>query len=74
MHTIPITAHVRINAPIFRRFALFDTFRLRRRWISPAVFALILFAFSFACMISGKEQAQMIGTVLQLVGLGLPLA
>ncbi|MBR4039439.1 MAG: hypothetical protein IKJ11_04995 [Clostridia bacterium] len=73
MHTIPITAHVRINAPIFRRFALFDTFRLRRRWISPAVFALILFAFSFACMISGKEQAQMIGTVLQLVGLGLPL-
>ena len=68
-----LTAHVRINAPIFRRFALFDTFRLKRRWISPAVFSVILVFFSFVCMVSGKEQAHLIGTLLQFIGLGLPL-
>ena len=68
-----LTAHVKINAPIFRRFAMFDAFRLKRRWISPAVFCLILLAFSFACMISGKEQSQFIGAMLQFIGLGLPL-
>lgn len=73
MRIAPITAHVRINTPIFRRFAMFDTFRLKRRWVSPTLFALILFAFSFVCMISGKEQAQMIGTLLQVIGLGLPV-
>ena len=74
MHASPLTAHVRINAPIFRRFALFDTFRLKRRWVSPVVFSVILIAFSFAAMISGKAQAQMIGTLLQIIGIGLPLA
>lgn len=69
-----LTAHVKINAAVFRRFALFDTFRLKRRWVSPAVFSVILIAFSFAAMISGKQQAQMIGTLLQLIGIGLPLA
>lgn len=73
MRTDTFTAHVRINAAIFRRFALFDTFRLKRRWVSPAVFSVILIAFSFAAMISGKQQAQMIGTVLQFIGIGLPL-
>ncbi|MBR5301201.1 MAG: hypothetical protein IKU38_00010 [Clostridia bacterium] len=68
-----LTSHVKINSPIFRRFAMFDTFRLKRRWISPAVFCAILLVFSFACMISGKDQAQMIGTVLQFIGIGLPL-
>lgn len=67
------TAHVKINAPVFRRFAMFDTFRLKRRWVSPAVFCAILLAFSFAGMISGKEDAHLIGTILQLIGLGLPL-
>ncbi|MBE5798964.1 MAG: hypothetical protein E7321_03320 [Clostridiales bacterium] len=73
MRTETLTAHVRINARIFRRFALFDTFRLKRRWISPAVFSVIFLVFSFACMASGKDQAQLIGTVLQFVGIGLPL-
>jgi len=68
-----ITAHVKINSAIFRRFALFDTFRLKRRWISPAVFSLILLAFSFICMGSGKAQAELIGVLLQIIGLGLPV-
>jgi len=73
MPTESITAHVRINSALFRRFALFDTFRLKRRWISPAVFSLILLVFSFICMGSGKEQAELIGVLLQLIGLGLPI-
>lgn len=68
-----LTVHVKINARIFRRFAVFDAFRLKRRWLSPAVFCLILFAFSFVAMASGREQSGMIGTVLQIVGLGLPV-
>ena len=31
MRTGTVTVHVRINAGIFRRFALFDAFRLKRR-------------------------------------------
>jgi len=73
MRTDTLTAHVRINSPLLRRFALFDTFRLKRRWVSPAVFSVILIVFSFVCMISGKEQAHLIGTLLQFIGLGLPL-
>ncbi len=68
-----VTVHVRINSPIFRRFALFDAFRLKRRWVSPVLFCVIMLAFSFACMISGKEQATFIGTILQIIGLGLPV-
>ena len=72
MRVDTLTAHVKINSLIFRRFALFDTFRIKRRWVSPAIFCAILLAFSFVCMISGKEQSQMIGTLLQIIGLGLP--
>ena len=72
MRTQPLTVHVKINSVIFRRFALFDTFRIKRRWVSPAVFCAILLAFSFAGMVSGKEQGQFIGTFLQIIGLGLP--
>lgn len=73
--TTPITVHVRINARIFRRFALFDTFRLHRRWKSPALFALILLSFSLIAFLAGSGgQAQLIGTLLLVIGLGLPLA
>ena len=70
-----VTVHVRINARIFRRFALFDTFRLHRRWKAPALFALILLAFALIAFIAGSgEQASMIGNLLLVIGLGLPLA
>ena len=72
MRTGTVTAHVRINAGIFRRFALFDAFRLKRRWVSPAVFCAVFLALSFLCMASGREQSGLIGTLLQVIGLGLP--
>lgn len=70
-----VTVHVKINAGIFRRFAMFDAFRLHRRWKAPALFALILIAFSIsAFLMTGKTQSAMIGNLLLVIGLGLPLA
>lgn len=71
----PITIHVSLDAKTFRDFAMFDTFRYHRRWVSPAIFAVILFAFSMLCfaMRGTRPQAALIGVVLLVVGLGLPL-
>lgn len=71
-----ITAHVKINARIFRRFALFNTFRLQKKWKAPALFAAIFLIFAQVCFMleSRAGQAAMIGTVLLLIGIGLPLA
>ena len=44
-----VTTHVRMDAGIFRRFGFFDTFVLRRRWVSPAVFSGIFVIFAVIC-------------------------
>ena len=68
-----ITVCVRLDAKTFRRFCRFDMLRLRKKWVRPAVFALILVAFAFAALLIGREQSGMIAAVLLAVGLGLPL-
>ena len=68
-YTIP----VRLDAKTFRRFSYFDTLKLRKRWVRPVVFALILIAFAVVALISRKPQSGMIAAVLLAVGLGLPL-
>lgn len=68
-YTIP----VKLDAKTFRRFSRFDALRLRKRWVRPAAFALILIAFAAVALFSGKAQAGMIAAVLLAVGLGLPL-
>lgn len=68
-YTIP----VKLDARAFRRFSYFDTLRLRRRWVRPALFALILIAFAAIALVSRREQSGMIAAVLLAVGLGLPL-
>ena len=70
-HTIVIP--VRLTENTFRRFARFDMLRLRKRWVRPALFALILCAFAFVALISRKPQSGMIAAVLLAIGLGLPL-
>ena len=37
-----ITIPVRLDEKTFRRFARFDMLVLRKRWVKPMVFALIL--------------------------------
>ncbi len=64
---------VRLDARTFKRFSRFDMFRLRRRWVRPVVFALILLAFAAAALLSRKPESGMIAAVLMVVGVGLPL-
>ena len=73
MNRTEYTIPVRLDAKTFRRFSCFDTLKLRKRWVRPVGFALILMAFAVVALLSGKQQAGMIAAVLLVVGLGLPL-
>ena len=73
MNRTEYTIPVRLDAKTFRRFSCFDTLKLRKRWVRPVVFALILTAFALVALLSGKAQAGMIAAVLLVVGIGLPL-
>ena len=64
---------VKLDAKTFRRFCRFDMFRLRKRWVRPVAFALILIAFAVAALFSRRPEAGLIAAVLLVVGLGLPL-
>ena len=66
----------RVDAKIFRRFAYFDTYRLKKRYRAPLGFLAIMLAFALCCFFvaADKPQARLLGTVLLVVGLLLPLA
>ena len=68
-----IVIPVRLDGKTFKRFARFDMFRLRRKWVRPAVFSLILIAFAFAALLARKAQSGMIAAVLLVIGIGLPI-
>ena len=68
-----ITIPVRLDEKTFRRFARFDMFTLRKKWIRPVIFSLILIAFAFIALLTRKAQSGMIAAVLLAVGLGLPV-
>ena len=68
-----ITIPVKLDEKTFKRFARFDMFRLRKRWVKPVVFSLILIAFAVLALFLGKSQSGLIAAVLLAVGLGLPL-
>ena len=64
----------RISPEIFRRFAVFDTLYRQRRWRGPMLFAAIMVCFAAVCLsqVGKVEQAWLVGSILLLVGLGLP--
>ena len=64
---------VKLNEKTFKRFARFDMLYLRKRWVRPCIFALILTAFAFIALFSKKNEAALIASVLLVVGLGLPI-
>ena len=68
-----IVIPVKLDEKTFRRFARFDMLRLRKRWVRPAVFALILCAFAMVALFSRLPQSGLIAAVLLAVGLGLPI-
>lgn len=68
-----ITVPVRLDEKTFRRFALFDMFSLRRKWVRPLIFSAILAVFAVVALLARKKQSGMIAAVLLAVGIGLPL-
>ena len=76
MKTGPLNMEARVTPEVFREFAFFDTFRRQKRWRGPVLFALIMGGFAAVCFAlrGSREQAVLIGTVLLVVGLGLPAA
>lgn len=67
-----VTIHVKLDSASFRRFALFDTLVLRRRWVRPALFGSIMCAFAVVCFCLRKEQSPLLGGLLLTLGLGMP--
>lgn len=64
-----------LTEEIFRRFTVFDLFRRRKVWKRPVIWAAILCASAAVCFImSHVRGAVLLGTVLALVGIGLPLS
>ena len=47
-----ITVAVKLDEKTFKRFARFDMFALRKKWIRPAVFSLILIAFAVIALLT----------------------
>ena len=68
-----IVVTVKLDEKTFKRFARFDMFSRRKKWIRPALFSLILIVFAFIALLARKEQSGVIAAVLLVVGIGLPL-
>lgn len=75
MNDLSITVSVKIDARLFRDFAIFDTFRIKQRWKSPMIFALIMLAFAVLCfsLYQTADQAVFMGFILLVIGFGLPI-
>lgn len=68
-----ITVSVRMDYKTLRDFSLFDTFILKKHWIKPTVFCAAFLVFALICFAAtGKEQNWLLGTVMLLIGLGMP--
>ena len=69
-----ITITSNIDARAFRRFAYFDTYRLKKRYRAPLLFAIMMLVFSACCffLLKDKPQSALIGWVLLGVGVLLP--
>ena len=66
---------VMLTAELFKRFTLFDTFKRRKMWRSPAIFAAILCTCGCVCLIMRHvDGAVLLGSVLLIIGLGFPLS
>lgn len=68
-----IVIAVKLDEKTFKRFARFDLFILRRRWVRPLLFSILLTAFAVIALLTRREQSGLIAAVLLTVGFGLPL-
>lgn len=64
-----------LTETLFRRFTLFDMMKRKKVWRSPATFAGIMSTSAFICFLMHHvDGAILLGSVLLLVGLGMPAA
>lgn len=69
-----MTIEVFLTPGEFFRFTMFDTFRRKKMWQSPVIFASILTVCAMVCFyLHHIDGAVMLGTVLMVVGLGLAI-
>ena len=74
MKQLTIHVPVQLDGAAYRRFALFYTYRRKRLWRRPALFALILAVSSALCYSRyPQEGSVLLGTILIVLGLGMPL-
>ena len=68
-----MTIEVIMTEAIFRRFTMFDILRRKKMWRPSAVFASILGVSAIICFAMNHVRgASLLGTVLLVVGLGMP--
>ena len=68
-----MTCKVVLSAKEFRKFTFFDIIRRRKMYKSPVTFSLILLISALICfLLHDIEGAIMLGTLLLVVGLGVP--
>lgn len=70
-----VTVPVHMTPEVFRKFANFDTFRVRRFLRNPLIFSAIMLAFAAVCLIfrDKAEQSMLLFGVLAGVGVLLPV-
>ena len=67
---------VKMDTAAFREFSAFDVLTRQKRWQRPLLFAILMVAFAIICFtqFGKREGASLLGTVLTVVGVGLPIA
>lgn len=69
-----MTCNVVLSAKEFRKFTFFDIIRRRKMYKSPVTFSLILLISALICfLLHDIDGAIMLGTLLLVVGLGVPI-
>ena len=69
-----ISVSTTMDAQGFHDFAVFDVFHHHRSWVRPAIFAVIMLAFSGVCLtqLGKRDGAGLLSAVLAIVAIGLP--
>lgn len=68
------TFPIHMQAETFRKFAWFNTMKLRKAWRNPFIFFLIFVISSILCFLQyPSDGAIMLGILLLIIGIGLPV-
>lgn len=75
VETNVLSVPVRMDTAAFREFSTFDVLTRQKRWRRPLLFAVLMLAFAVICFtqVGKREGAALLGTVLTVVGIGLPI-